>query len=435
MAIRSNLFCFRWLPVKNKREPKENYFDCKTPPIGLGNVGDLNETDTYDLLQEAADKFKAKNPDYNVDFKISRFNYQDEKKQIDDKYGTNEAVDVFYSGSWNVPQFVAKGWLVPLDDIIDEELRADIDEVIWKQYSIDGKVYTLPFQQLQNNLMVNKKMMIEAGLEKYIPKGDTIAHWSTDDFDYILQKLKKSFKNRNQFAFMMYAANNQGDNHIMTLLRSYGGNLYDKKGNFAVNTKEGIQALKWIKELNDKGITPKGAENMELLDCTSLFNNNQLAICVGNLTGLWDAWNQGLDVFLANFPSLDGKGYATSSSNGFCVFDNGDDEKIKAAKEFIHFIYTDEDLMKYTIGTMPVNRSVIEKYKNEIRMIEAYDENISNVVDNIQNNLGWQNVRDVFYLNIQELLLGKKTPEQVAASIDETCNKALEQGRREFEKD
>ncbi|MBT9776444.1 extracellular solute-binding protein [Clostridium sp. MCC353] len=409
---------------------KQITLNIKTTPIGLGNIPGVGDAEVYDMLEAAADKFKAQYDKYDVTFEISRYFYLDEKEQLADKYGTGEAADIFYSGSWNLPTYVARGWMVPLDDIIDEELRSDIDQKIWDQNTIDGKVYTMPFQQLQNTLMVNKKMMEEAGLEQYIPKGDTVAHWSTEEFELILGKLQDSLEG-NQFAFMMYAANNQGDSHIMTLLRSHGSTLYDENGKFAVNTPEGIRALEWLKELDAQGITPKGAENMELLDCMSLFNNSQLAICVGNLTNLWDAWNKGLDIFLVNFPSLDGNGYATSSTNGFCVFDNKDEDKIQAAKDFIRFIYSDEDLMKYSLGTLPVNRSVTEAYKDEIRMLQAYGDNNGNVVDNIRNNLGWQGVRDVFYPNIQALLLGSMTPSEAAFFIDESCNAALEKGRAE----
>lgn len=405
----------------------------KTPPIGLGNVPDVGEAEIYDLFVAASEKFKAQYDKYDVNFEISRYNYLDEEEQLADKYGTEEAADIFFSGSYNVPAYVAKGWLAPLDDIIDEELRQDINETIWKQNSIDGKVYTMPFQQLQNTLLVNKKMMEKAGLEEYIPEDNTIAHWSTDTFDTIFQALKASITDKNAFAFMMYAANNQGDNHMMTLLRSHGGSLYDDKGNFAVNTPEGIEALQWIKELDEQGITPQGAENMELLDCMNLFYNEQLAICMGNLTNLWDAWNKDLDVFAVNFPSLDGKGYVTSGTNGFCVFDNGDEQKMEVAKDFIRFIYTDEELMKYTLGTQPVNRSITEKYQDEIPMLKAYDDNSENIVDNINNSLNWQGVRDVFYTNIQDLLLGTKTAAQVAASIDKSCNAALEKGRTKIE--
>ena len=81
------------------------------------------------------------------------------------------------------------------------------------------------------------------------------------------------------------------------------------------------QALEWIKEMDEQSITPRGAENLELLDCINLFYNGQLAICLGNLTNMWDSRNRGLDVFAANFPSLDGQGYCTITSNGFCIFD------------------------------------------------------------------------------------------------------------------
>ena len=71
------------------------------------------------------------------------------------------------------------------------------------------------------------------------------------------------------------------------------------------------------------GNHPEGAENLEPLDCVNLFNNGQLAICMGNLTNMWDSWNKGLDVFAANSSEYRREGYCTSSTNGFCVFDNG----------------------------------------------------------------------------------------------------------------
>ena len=86
--------------------------------------------------------------------------------------------------------------------------------------------------------------------------------------------------------------------------------------------------------------------------------------------------------------------------------------------------------MKYTLGTLPVNDSVMERYGDEIWMLNAYRENSANLTTIVRlDNLNWQGVRDVFYLNIQDLLRGTKTPAEVAAAIDGTCNAALEQGR------
>ncbi len=420
--------------MNREEPPKAVTLIVKAPPIGLGNVPGVGEAEAYDLFIAAAEKFSEQYDKYDVSFDISRYFYLDEQEQLADKYGTAEAADVFFSGSYNTPVYAARGWLVPLDDIIDEELRSDIDETFWSQNTIDGFVYTLPFHHLQNTLLVNRLMMVEAGLEQYIPEEDAIAHWSTEEFNTVLEGLKASLDGDNTFPFMMYAANSQGDNHIMTLLRAYGGTLYGKDGNFKVDTPEGIRALQWIKDLDDKELIPKGAENLELLDCVNLFYNGQLAICMGNITNMWDSWNKGLDIFAVNFPSPDGNGYATSGTNGFCVFDNGDADRIQASKDFIRFIYTDEELMKYTLGTLPVNKSVIENNKDEIRMIEAYGDNSPNIVDNVRSNPGWQGVRDVFHLNIRDLLIGAHTPEETARNVDQSCNAALLQGRNAEEK-
>ena len=144
---------------------------------------------------------------------------------------------------------------------------------------------------------------------------------------------------------------------------------------------------------------------------------------------MWDTRNRGIDAFAANFPSLDGEGYCAASTNGFCVFDNGDEEKIRVAKDFLQYLYTDEELMKYTLGTIPVNNSVIRQYQDEIWMLRAYGENTSHVVNSVQSNRNWQGVRDVFYTQINDLLTGQKTPGEAAKAIDTGCNAALEKGR------
>lgn len=401
-----------------------------TPPIGLGDIPGVGESEASDMLALAAERFSAQYTACDVRFEISRYNYMDEKAQLLDKIGTQDATDIFFAGSWNTSAWADKGWLVPLDDIIDEALRSDISSTFWNQNTYEGHVYVLPYHQLQNTLAVNRAMMEQAGLDAFIPEPDTIAHWSTEDFNTVFAGLKASIADESTYVFMMYALTSQGDSHIMTLLQAMGGSLYDEEGNFAVNTPEGIAALAWLKSLDDQGYVPKDAENIEFADVIDLFGNGQLAICMSNLTNLWDYRDQGLDVFPVNFPSMDGRGYAVATTNGFCVFDNGDAEKTQVAKEFIRYIYSDEELMKYTLGTLPVNHSVMEEYGDKIWMLNAYRENSENLTTIVRlDNLNWQGVRDAFYLNIQDLLRGTKTPAQVAASIDETCNAALEQGR------
>lgn len=294
----------------------------------------------------------------------------------------------------------------------------------------DGKTYLMPYYQLQNTLMVNAELMRNAGLEAYIPAEGGIAQWSTDEFNQILSALKASMTDAHSFPMFGYASNNQGDLHTMTLLRAYGCKIFDEKGNFAINTPEGIRALEWLKELNDQEITPKGAENLDLVGNMNLFYHSQLALCMGNQVNLNDCRNlYDLDVFLANFPSQDGNGYATSYLNGFTLFDNGDPKVLRVARDFVRFIYDDEDLLRYSLSSTPVLGSYVEKHKDEVWMMQAYSDNSANTVDFLNNTPNWEGVRAAFYPNIQDLYRGSKTPAEVAAAIDESCNAAIAQGR------
>lgn len=77
-------------------------------------------------------------------------------------------------------------------------------------------------------------MIEEVGLDEFIPEQDTIAHWSTEDFNTVFAGLKESITDETTYVFMMYALNSQGDSHIMTLLQAMGGSLYDENGNLHV---------------------------------------------------------------------------------------------------------------------------------------------------------------------------------------------------------
>lgn len=405
----------------------------KCPPITMAYDDDHPDAEVFDLFQEAGERFAATYEDYDVTFNYTKFQYVDEKAQVIDKFGTPEAADVLFAGSFNLPTYIREGRVAALDDVIDAELRADIDDAIWQQCSVDGVTYTMPLYQLQNTLMVNGEFLRAAGLERFIPAEGEIAQWSIDEFNEILNALKASMTQGGTFPLAFYAANNQGDTHIMTLLRAYGAPFYDTAGAFNVNTPEGVRALEWLVSLNERGIIPKGAENLEFIETIQLFNNGQVALCPSNMVNVRIAEEQGLDVFLANFPDPTGAGIATTFLNGFTVFDNGDADKAQAAKDFVRFIYSDDELLRYALSSIPVNKHVVEQHKDQIPYLDAYSRNSQNTVDFLNNTPNWEGVRAAFYPNIQDLLRGTKAPAEVAAAIDESCNAARSEGLEAIE--
>lgn len=413
---------------------KQVVVNVKCPPITTAYDADHPDAEIVDLFNEAAERFAASYEGADVTFDIAKYQYVDEKEQVIDKFDTPEAADVLFAGSFNLPTYILEGRVAALDDVIDDGLRADIDDAIWRQCSVDGVTYTMPFYHLQNTLMVNAELMRAAGLDRFVPADGEIAQWSTDEFNEILDALKASMTQGGSFPLAFYATNNQGDTHVMTLLRAFGAPFYAEDGSFDVSSPEGVRALEWIASLNERGIIPKGAENLEFIDTIQLFLDGRVAVCPGNIVNVRLAVDeQGLDVFLANFPDPSGAGLVTTFLNGFTVFDNGDADKMRVAKDFVRFIYSDDELLRYALNSTPVNKHLVEQHKDEIAYMDAYSRNAQNAVDFLNNTPNWEGVRAAFYPNMQDLLRGAKTPEEVAAGIDDSCNAAIAEGLEAIE--
>ena len=214
----------------------------------------------------------------------------------------------------------------------------------------------------------------------------------------------------------------------MTLMRAYGSPIFDEAGNFDVESREAVQALEWIQEGVSKGWYPPHPENLEISDCNELFSNGQLSIYTFN-NASFVLYDNIEDYGFVNFPG----NLATSFVTGFEVFDNGDDIKTKAAKDFILYIYENEEWLDISAGNIPACRSVAEKYKDQINMLEEFVLNAENVVDFMNNSPNWQgndtSVRSVFWPGIHDMLSGAITPQECAETLNKSCNEALQTGR------
>ena len=396
----------------------------KLPPLTVANA-DTEITDAYDLLVQAGEEFASQYTDADVTVNVIKFAYTEEDDYITGCFDTEDAADVLFEGYFNMAGYIHTGRVVPLDDIITDALRADVDDALWEMSRVDKRTYMLPYYSLQNTLCFNKELFRECGLEEYIGAEGIIQSWTPKEWELILSALAERLPELS-YPMMMYAKNDQGDTHIMTLLRSRGSAFFDENGLFHLNTPEGIAALRWIADSYEKGYFPDGCENLEINDCTALFRNGQLAICMTNSA---TAVHLDLDTTgFVNFPSVDGAGYNTSFVTGFQVFDNGDAAKLAAAKAFVSYFYGNEVLMDYSQTGLPASKSTAERVREHIFLQEAYMANAVNTVDFTANNPNWRGVRDVFYLQIHDLLAGTMTPEEAAAAIDSACNAAIEEG-------
>jgi len=399
----------------------------KVPTLRMNSVKDPEINEAYDVLLKATADFSHQYQGAEVTFNLVRFELSEEKAYIQDCFDTKEATDILFEDFFNMSTYVHTGRVVPLDDIINDAWRQDVAAPYWQMSQMKGKTYMLPYLARQNLIGYYKSMFREAGLDKYIGPDDEIATWSLEEWEEILAALKAARK-PHTFVLAMMAGNEQSDTVTMTFLRSRGSKFFDQDNLFNLETPEGIAGLKWLKDNYDKGYYPPQCENLVAKDCGKLFWNKQLVMKMINGPST-DASEP--DIGLVNFPSPSGKGLATAFVTGFEVFDNGDPEKIKAAKQFLQFFYGTEKYLDYSAGNLPVSAKVCERYKGQIPRLAAFQRNEPQIVDFTAGNPNWRGVRQVFYKHIQELLRGSRSPAQVAAELDRDCNAAIMAGRRQ----
>ncbi|MCM1160463.1 MAG: extracellular solute-binding protein [Roseburia sp.] len=409
-------------------KPKEEVtLIIKVPNLVMNSVSNPDIADATQFLQQAGEAFAAQYKEANVTIRVESFLYVDEMAAITDSFDTEDATDILYEGYFNMASYLHTGRVVPLDDIISDELRSDIDAASWAMSMANGKTYMMPFSNMQNILIYNKELFQSCGLEKYIADTVTIQNWSTEEWTDILDTLAAKLPEQT-YPMMMYGKNNQGDTHILSYIRAFGSTIFDEEGHFDLENDAAVKALTWLQNGVDKGWYPPHPENLEISDCNELFSNGQLAIHIFNNAsfGLYSSMeNYGY----VNFPG----NIATSFVTGFEVFDNGDERKVQTAKDFIQFIYENDEWLDLSAGNIPVSGKVSAKYQNQIIMLDEFTKNAVNVVDFMNNSPNWQgedtSVRSVFWPNIHELLAKTITPQECAKRLDEACNAALEAGR------
>jgi multiple sugar transport system substrate-binding protein len=399
----------------------------KAPTLAINSVTHPEIVDAQAFLELVGAAFAEQYEDANVTIDVKIFDSVDEPKAVMGSFDTEDAMDVLYEDYFNMEAYVYTGRVVPLDDMITDEIRSDIEDSAWEMSTIDGKTYMMPYLSRQNILMYNKSLMQSCGLDKYISDDMEIQNWTTEEWTEILDTLAANLPG-NVYPMMMYGKNNQGDTHIMSMLRAFGSEIFDEDGNFDFESEESIKALKWIQDGVEKGWYPPHAENLEIADAQELFNNQQLVFYVYNNANsvLYDNLE---DYGFVNFPG----NVATSFVTGFEVFDNGDETKIKVGKDFIKYIYETEEYLEMSVGNIPESKKTVEKYADQISMLGDFAENTANVVDFMNSSPNWQgndtSVRSVFWPNIHKLLMKTVTPEECAANLDRDCNEALKIGR------
>lgn len=402
-------------------------------------VFDATEPDAdYDsFFKYAADKFAKQYDKYDVkvNVQVVAGDQRDELLNVNLNGGTPP--DIFFESVFAMGDYAHRGALVPLNDIVDDAAKQDIDQGYWDNvtYGKDKEIYFYPFSHNPGTLAYNADMFRAAGLEKEIGGENEIKTWTLDEYNNILKTLKEKLP-KNTYPMGLYALNNQGDTWNLAYLRSFGSTFFDNNGSIVLDDDKGVKAAAWMKSIYDAGFTNPGAESVSSNDANAMLQNQQLAISFTNSilfnnakADMTAGKSPKFDIRLANIPSESGNPLAFTYVVGASVFKTGDALKTEVAKDFVKFFSSDPELVKASKNSVPVRSSVVSELKDQYPLFAAYDANASNMFSFTGNVPGYSELRQVLYPELQAMYVGEKTPEQAVKDYQSKGNAVIQKAR------
>ncbi|QJC52619.1 extracellular solute-binding protein [Paenibacillus albicereus] len=394
----------------------------------------------YDsFFLKAAEKFRSQYDKYDVkvNVQVVAGDQRDELLNVNLNGGTPP--DIFFESVFAMGDYVHRGALAPLTDIVDDEARQDIASGYWDNVTFGKDVYFYPFAHNPGTLAYNADMFRAAGLESMVGGEDEIKTWTLDEYDAILETLQAKLpkdKYPNAYPMALYALNNQGDTWNLAYLRMFGNAFFDDLGKLAVDDANGVKAAEWMKNVYSSGYSNPGAESVSSNDANAMFQNQQLAISFTNAVLFNNAKadmkagkSPSFDMRLANIPSAAGDPLTFTYVIGAGLFNTGNEARMEASKDFIQFFSSDPELVKASKNSIPVRSSVAGELASSYPLFAAYDKNASHMFAFTGNVAGYSELRQVLYPELQAMYTGEKTPAQAVKDYQAKGNAVLEKAR------
>jgi sorbitol/mannitol transport system substrate-binding protein len=266
-----------------------------TLTIATVNNGDMIR------MQKLTDDFTKANPDIKLNWVTLEENTLRQKVTTDIATKGGQ-FDVLTIGTYEVPIWGKKGWLVPLDNLGADYDVDDLLPAIRSGLTVDGKLYAAPFYGESSMVMYRKDLMDKAGLK--MPDAPT--------WDFIKQAADKmTDKAAGVYGICLRGKAGWGENmaFLSATANSFGARWFDDKWNAQFNTPEWKNTLDFYVSLM-KADGPPGASS-------NGFNEN-LALTSDGKCGMW------IDATVAASMVSDPKQSRVADKVGFALApDNG----------------------------------------------------------------------------------------------------------------
>ena len=222
-------------------------------------------------MQKLTDDFTSKNPDISLVWVTLEENALRQKVTTDIATKGGQ-FDVLTIGTYEVPIWAKKGWLVPLDGLGADYDVDDLLPAIRSGLSLDGKLYAAPFYGESSMVMYRKDLFDKAGLK--MPDAPT--------WDFIADAARKiTDPSGGVYGICLRGKAGWGENmaFLTATANSFGARWFDESWKPQFDQPEWKNTLDfYVKLMKDAG--PPGASSNGFNENLALFNSGKCGMWI-----------------------------------------------------------------------------------------------------------------------------------------------------------
>ncbi|MDI6617934.1 MAG: ABC transporter substrate-binding protein [Clostridiales bacterium] len=342
---------------------------------------------------------------------------------------------------------VDSGWVVPMQNLIDADKSFNIKTLepnLLGYYTVDGKLYSMPFNSSTPILYYNKNAFKEAGLD---PEKGPVNFKEVEQYAKALTKKDSSGKvTRYGYAMAIYGW--FFEQFLAYQGYDYVDNSNGRQGKATVvvwdkgDAKQGaLNLLNEWKKLVDSGNAGNFGRKTD--DTKNAFIAGRTAMIIEStaaLAGLLKGSGNRFGIGTAYLPSISeskDKGSVIIGGASLWAINNGDESKQKAVWEFIKYMISPEQQVIWNSqsGYFPVTTKAydLQSMQDHLKQFPQFKTAIDQLHGTALTEATkggcvgvFQEARATVESEIEKMLQNKETPDQAIENAAKTINSAIE---------
>ena len=318
----------------------------------------------------------------------------------------------------NLYNYAWGGFIIPLDEYVSDELRADLLPSVIDQGTYQGKLYAISQYDSGLAIVGRKSLLEKAGVRIPTSIEDP---WTLEEFNDVLAKVKALPDVEYAIDLKMnYGAGEWFTYGFSPIVQSWGGDLINRETYMSaegvLNGPEAVAAMTWVQDLFKKGyaiVTPP--------DDNEFVNGKAALGWVGHwmTTTYYDAF--GDDMVIIPMPDF-GKGAKTGMGTWAWSI-SSQCENPDAAWAYLEFALQSDEILAITNenGAVPGRSSALAKselYGEGGRLNIFVEQLKGGVAFPRPKTPGYPTVTSAFYIAMDNIIKGGDVQTELDAAVD-----------------